>query len=193
MTTATLPVRYEIENTGNTVSDSTLKHICNTVISEGGYAPAVITRSATTILSGLAMSQTVFRPLLALRLKASAVDNVVTPSKLDLYGLQNTPFAYKLILNANVIGGTWFTSDPDSVVEYNANATSLGTGGFDIMQGMFVGGTSAQPVTVNLREHNHSFQLTSNINGAPDVFCIGVLATTNNDDVLGSISWEEYN
>lgn len=193
MTTATLPVRYEIENIGVTDTSSTLKHICNTVISEGGYAPTVVTRAASTKLAGLGMLQTEFRPLLAIRLKANNYGSVVVPAKLDLFGLQSTPFVYKLVQNANVIGGSWLTTGSDSVVEYNANATSMGTGGTDLMQGMFVGGTSAQPVIINLKEHNHSLQLTSNINGYPSVFCVAVKATTNNDDALGAISWEEYN
>jgi hypothetical protein len=37
METAILPVRYEIENTDTTADASTLKQICSTVISEGGY------------------------------------------------------------------------------------------------------------------------------------------------------------
>ncbi len=39
MTTAVLPVRYEIKNTAGTASASTLKQICSTVISEGGFNP----------------------------------------------------------------------------------------------------------------------------------------------------------
>ena len=38
MTTACLPIRYEIRNTGVTTSNSRLKQICSTVVSEGGYA-----------------------------------------------------------------------------------------------------------------------------------------------------------
>jgi len=193
MTTATLPIRYEIENTGTTSGSSTLKHICNTVISEGGYAPTVVTRSAATELSGLNMSQADFRPLLALRLKSGQTNNVVLPVSLNLYGLQSTAFVYKLIQTANVIGGTWSTTGTDSIVQYNVNATSLGTGGYDLMQGIFLGGTSGQALQVDLRQHNHSLQLTGNINGSPEVFCVAVKATTNNDDALGSISWEEYN
>jgi hypothetical protein len=37
ITTASLPLRYEIANTGITTSSSTLKQVCSTVISEGGY------------------------------------------------------------------------------------------------------------------------------------------------------------
>jgi hypothetical protein len=41
METAILPVRYEIENTDTTADASTLKQICSTVISEGGYQQTV--------------------------------------------------------------------------------------------------------------------------------------------------------
>ena len=37
ITTASLPIRYEITNTGVTTSVSTMKQVCSTVISEGGY------------------------------------------------------------------------------------------------------------------------------------------------------------
>jgi hypothetical protein len=37
ITTASLPLRYEIENLGTTAGASTLKQVCSTVISEGGY------------------------------------------------------------------------------------------------------------------------------------------------------------
>lgn len=191
MTQATLPVRYEIENIGTTTGTSNLKQICSTVISEAGYAPSVLTRSASTSLTGLTMSQTDFRPLLSLRLKSGKTDHVVVPVNLSLFGLQTTPFVYKIQGNANVIGGSWETLGTDSVVEYNANATTLGTGGYDLEQGMFVGGTYVQPVNINLKAHNHSLQLRANINGDPEVFTIAVKATTNNDDALGSISWEE--
>ena len=193
MTTATLPIRYEIENTGTTSSASTLKHICNTIISEGGYAPTAVTRSASTALTGLEMSQTDFRPVLSIKLKSGRQGSVVTPTKIDLYGLQSTPFVYKLVQNANVIGGSWLTTGSDSVVEYNANATTLGTGGNDLLQGMFVGGTSAQPISINLKEFNHSFQLRANISGNAEVLTVAVKSTTNNDDALGSIAWEEFN
>lgn len=193
MTTATLPVRYEIENTGITTSSSNLKQICSTVISEAGYSPTTITRSAATDLAGLTMVQTAYRPLLSIRLKTNHVDKVALPTRMDLFGLQGTPFAYKVIADANVSGGTWTSLGSDSVIEYNANATTLNSGGHDLLQGIFVGGTSSQPVVVNLKEHNHSFQLRANATGTPEVFTIAVKATTNNDDALGSITWEEQN
>lgn len=193
MSQATLPVRYEIENIGITNSSSNLLQICSTVISEAGYSPAAITRSAATSLVGLEMSQTEFRPLLSIRLKSAHVDQVVLPTDINLYGLQSTPFVYKITANANISGGFWTTTGNDSIVEYNANATTLGVGGYDLLQGMFIGGTSAQPVVIDLTKYNHSLQLRANIGGIPEVLTVSVKSTTNNDDALGSISWQEHN
>lgn len=193
MTTATLPVRYEIENIGTTTGYSNLKQICSTVISEAGYAPSTITRSASTDLAGVTVNQTDFKPLIAIRLKQDRGDQVVLPSGIDFFGLQTTPFVYKLISDANVIGGSWVSTGNDSVVEYNVSAATLGTGGYELMQGMFIGGTYVQPVSKNLKENNHSLQLRANITGTSEIFCVAVKATTNNDKALGSITWEEHN
>jgi len=194
MTTAVLPVRYEMENTGTTAGDSKLKQICSTVISEAGYAPEAIVRSVATDLDGLPMSDTDFRPVISIRLKSDYTDQVVTPTALDLYGLQSTPFVYKIVANANVLNGNWSTTGADSVVEYNTNAAArLGVGGYDLKQGMFVGGTSSQPTVIRLRDFSKSLVLKANINGAPETLTIAVRATTNNDDALASLSWEEHN
>ena len=192
MTTAVLPVRYEMENTGVTISNSLLKQICSTVISEAGYAPEAIVRSASTDLEGRQISDTTFTPVMSLRLKQGYTDQVVTPTALDLYGLQSAAFSYKIISDANVIGGTWVSS-PGSVVEYNFTSNVLGAGGFDLKQGMFVGGTTSQPTTLNLRDFSKSLALKANIGGTPEVLTIAVKATTNNDDALATISWEEHN
>ena len=57
---------------------------------------------------------------------------------------------------------------------------------------MFNGGPYVQPVVIDLKQHNHSFQLRANISGNAEVFSVVVKSTTNNDDALGSLSWEEY-
>ena len=73
ITTASLPVRYEITNTGITTSVSNLKQICSTVISEGGYElrgiqqaigiPITTPRTLTTAGT--------FYPIISLRIKTS--------------------------------------------------------------------------------------------------------------------------
>lgn len=193
MGTATLPVRYEIENTGATSSTTTLRHICNTVISEGGHTPRVSTRSASTALTGINLSNSQFTPVIAIRLKSNRSGGVVVPSAIDLFGLQTTPFVYKILNDVTITGGTWETTSTESHVEYNVTATGFTGTGREYMQGVFTGGTGATPVRVLFKEFNSSYQLRTKINGTNEVFLVAVQATTNNDDAIASILWEEYN
>lgn len=192
MTTASLPIRYEIENTGITSSSSKLKQICSSIISEGGYTPTTQTRSVSTTLAGLEMSQTEYRPLVAVRLKQNRTGGIAVPKHISLFGLQTTPFVYRLVSNATVTGGSWLSTSNESHVEYNANATSY-TGGSVISQGLFTGGTGANPLEIDLSTHNHSLQLRTTISGTNEVFLVSCLATTNNDDAICALDWQELN
>ena len=83
MTTATLPVRYEITNTAATGSTSTMKQICTTVISEGGYeGRSNVSIAATSIVTGSLIdtgSPGTRVPLISIRLKSANLESVVLP------------------------------------------------------------------------------------------------------------------
>ena len=119
MTSATLPLRLEIENLSTTNVSGTLKHICNSVISEGGYSPSAATRAIATPLTGVNLSQVAFTPVIALRLKSTHKNAVVVPSLLTAWGLQNTPFVYRISMNESVANGSWISAGTESAVEYN--------------------------------------------------------------------------
>lgn len=192
MATATLPIRYEIENTGTSASSTTLEHICNTVISEGGHSPKVLSRAISNPLTGVNISNVTYTPLIALRLKSGREGGVAVPSLANLFGLQSTPFNYSIIQSPALTGGTWVDAGSESNVEYNITATSY-TGGDQLLQGMFIGGTSSQPTELKFKEFNSSFQLRTKIDGTNEIFLLAAKATTNNDDALASLAWEEYN
>jgi len=193
MGTATLPVRYEIENTGTVASATSLRHICNTVISEGGHTPRVSTRSASTPLSGVNVSNVAFTPVIAIRLKTGRSGGVVVPAAADLFGLQNTPFIYKVLNDVTITGGSWVSSSAESHVEYNITMTGFTGTGREYMQGVFTGGTGATPLRVLFKDFNSSYQLRTKIDGTSEVFLIAVQATSNNDGAIASVLWEEYN
>ena len=192
MTSATLPVRYEIENTAGTSGNSRLKHICNSVISEGGSTPKVGPRAVSTPLAGVNVSNTDYTPVIALRLKSTNIDGVAVPVDADLYGIQNTAFRYAVYNNVTVTGGTWVSGGPESHVEYNITGTAI-TGGYKITEGIFVGGAVAGATNVDLMRYNSALQLTRKIAGTAEVFVVAVQATTNNDDCVASLTWEEFN
>lgn len=192
MTTASLPIRYEIENTGTAASATSLDHICNTVISEGGYTPRVSTRSVSTALTGINISNIEQTPIMAIRLKTDRSGGVVVPVACNLYGLQNTPFNYSIIQAATITGGTWVSSSIESHVEYNITPTSF-TGGRVLLKGMFIGGTAVSVTDVDFKKYDSAYQLRTNIDGSMETFLIAVQATTNNDKAISSLTWEEYN
>ena len=81
MTTACLPVRYEIFNTGTTGQSSTLKQICSSVISEGGYSQVTTTRSISNAIAGKSLpSGGVITPTINIRLRSGRLDAIVIPS-----------------------------------------------------------------------------------------------------------------
>ena len=194
MTTASLPLRYEITNTGATGGASSLKQICSTVISEGGYAATSRSRSASTTLVGPQISQTNWTPLVSIRLKSTRLDAVVYPARLEVFGRQSNPYKWGVFVGgtlSNDSSVTWVDIGADSAVEYNLNATTL-TGGTLIDQGIFVGNAIGGPVTASPVGQTQDVQLGRLLDGTAEVLTIAAIATNNNDTAVCSLVWQEY-
>ena len=85
MTTATLPIRYEITNTGATANASMMTQICSTVISEGGYNSFGTTQSAGTGTTQKRLSNSnTYYPIVSIRLNSSRLDSIVFPRQIDV-------------------------------------------------------------------------------------------------------------
>jgi len=193
MRTATLPIRYEVTNTGASAG-ATLKQICSTVVSEGGYTPLSLTRSASTDLAGKNVSDVNLTPLVSLRLKPNRTDAVVVPSRAEVYGLQQAAFKYALVRQPTLTSASWVNLDSSSSVQYDISATAL-TGGTIVAEGFFVGDTKGGAEAVDLSQFNSTLQLARGIieaDSAGEVFTLAALATTNNDDAVGSMTWQEH-
>jgi hypothetical protein len=191
MLTASLPIRYEITNSNNTDSDSTMKQICSTVISEGGFSQRNITRSASIpVTTPISFSNAGDRKgIIAIRLRENYTDSIVVPFNIDLYGFQNTPFQFQLIRNSSITGGSWVYTDSISTVEYNRTMTNF-SGGTILLEGTFKGQTSYNR---DLIEYDNQLQLTRNINAiVGEVFLLAIICTSNQDSVLASLSWMEH-
>jgi hypothetical protein len=189
MTTATLPVRYELVSTGPSAS---MRAICSTVISEGGYVNRSQTRAIGTALTGKNLSDTAYRPLVCLRMKSTALDSIVIPTAFDVYGLQQAAFVYRIILNPTLTNADWTSAGTNSTVEYDLSATAL-SGGTVITQGIFVGSVAGGSAQITANDIDFSQQLGRTIAGVSDIWCLAAIATTNNDDAVGVVNWQEHN
>jgi len=116
MTTATLNPRYEITNTGATSGATTMKQICSTVISEGGFQPVSSVNYVTngTSVTRISAANTV-TALASIRLNPAYPDAVVYPSQLDLLLVDVRYGEYQLIENAT-FSASW-SNVTNSVVQ----------------------------------------------------------------------------
>jgi len=192
MTTATLPVRYEIENIAGTVAGSSMKQICSTVISEGGFEirgrPYSVGRPVTAPMNLLTAGT--FYPLVSVRLNSSYLDAVAVLKNISMLGIANNgKMQYKLVANATITGGSW-TNVSGSLVEYNITADTM-SGGETLTSG-YVGINNQSGQTIQLDPGAFAFQLERNgLTSTSITYTLAVAATADNDDALGSIDWEE--
>jgi hypothetical protein len=109
-----------------------------------------------------------------------------------MYGLQATAFKYRIYENVtSLTGASWATTDTASSVEYDLSATAM-TGGTLLKEGIFKGLEVAKEVDL-LSQLDGSIQLTRKINAANgDIFTIAIEPTTNNDDAIVALSWQEH-
>lgn len=194
MTTACLPIRYEIFNTGNTANNSTLKQICSTVISEGGYElqgkPRTVGHGANTGYD-LGSADTWY-PVACIRLKSERPDSIVIPKDIHIgaASASGSVIRYKIVVGANVSGGLWVSAGSDSSVQYNINAASF-TGGTDFVSG-YVSVTNQSSTPVSLGDGVFKYQLERNsFNSTNSVFMIAAQTSKAGDDVFAAIDWEE--
>jgi hypothetical protein len=195
MTTACLPVRFEIKNIANTTTSSTLKQVCSSVISEGGYELKGRPRSiGTPANSNFNMATAgIWYPIVSIRLKSSQIDSIVIPTNISFLGEGNTGrIKFGLISGGTLGGNTDFTSAAnDSPVEYNMVANTI-TGG-DVIQQGFVGVTNQSSSIIQLgKDDLFKFQLRRNgLTNTPEILTLAGMAGTAGDDASGAIDWEE--
>jgi hypothetical protein len=189
MKTASLPIRYTITSAG---SSGSMKQICSTVISEGGYVNTSQTMSVSNDLTGINLSQLEYRPLISIRLKDTNLDAIVVPDSFDLYGLQQAAYKWRLILNPVLTNDSWVSAGINSNVEYDISANSA-FGGTVLGEGIFVGSNKGGAISIRKDVADFTLQLGRSLNGESDIICLAALATTNNDDAVGVITWQEHN
>ncbi len=198
ITTASLPLRYEIENTGTTASNSTLKQVCSSVISEGGYELRGRQQAVgipITTPRDLPAAGTYY-PLVSIRLKASPnrLDAIVILTALSLLGVtNNAAYNWRVVASGTTTDGTWTSAGADSAVEYNITGTSFTLGTGRILASGYTYGSNQGSVPVDiLKEALFSFQLERNsFTAAPYELTLIAASASAGADMYASLDWEE--
>jgi hypothetical protein len=196
ITTASLPLRYEIFNTAGTTGASTLKQICSTVISEGGYelrgvqqAVAIpITAPITFAVAGT------YYPIISIRLKSTRLDAIVIATAISILGIGNGKnYQWRVVNGAITSGGSWVPAPGDSSIEYNLTGSSV-TGGRILASGFVNSSNQGSPSINILKEALFANQLERNgLTGTTFELVIemAVGTTSGGEGAFASIDWEE--
>jgi len=196
ITTATLPLRYEIENIGTTASNSTMKQICSSAISEGGYQLSGDSYSVSTPITtpiSLATAGTVY-PIITLRLKTSPfrLNGVAILKGLSLLGVTaNAIYHWQLIEGSTTVSGTWAAGSTNSNVEHNLNGTSI-TGGAVLASG-YISSTNQSRSSIDLVTFNlFEYQLQRDpFTAIPRELVLAVSASSNSVAVHASLDYQD--
>jgi hypothetical protein len=196
ITTASLPLRYEITNTGVTATASTLKQVCSSAISEGGYelrgaqqaVGTPITTPKTFAVAGT------YYPMVGIRLKTTALDAIIITTAVSILGLGNGKnYAWRVVQGATITGGAWVSAGTDSSVEYNITGSSA-AGGRVLAQGYVNASNQGSPSINILKEAIFASQLERNTFTGTRFELVIEMAIDATGGTLGayvSLDWEE--
>lgn len=185
MTSAVLPQSYYIANESATVSGATLKHICSTVASEGGFQPygEVYTVSPSI---GAIVNATGERIVAGIRMASGRTDNVIIPVKVDLVTEDSTTIKWRLRRNPVTSGVTWATSENGRGSVETTTSGSFVSGGTVVNAGIYF---SAGSVAIDVQD-GLSLSLGVDANGVSDELFLTV-ASSGNAKATGMLGWIE--
>ena len=191
MTTARLPVRYELVNTDTAASSSTLRQICAAVTMEGGVIdPAGQLFSADNGITARPALSTVALPLIAIRpvaTFASATNRRSTfPLQLLTFATVKDVFLY-VLLNPTLTSGSWVTANSASHTEYNVTATAA-TGGIKLLSGDVAAGKNSN--SVGAQQLLEKVVLTNNLT-TQDTLALMGRGIGGTSTTYSSITWKE--
>jgi hypothetical protein len=194
ITTASLPLRYEIVNKGTTNGSNTLKQICSSVISEGGYELRGLQQAVGTAITGGGKTLTnagTYYPVVSLKLRTDRLDAIVVPTAISVIGSSDGVYNWQIRSNTSTTGGAWLSAGVDSAVEYNLTGTGISEGR-TLASGYFITNNFAKGQIDILREAIFKFQLERNgLTGTPFELSLVMASNGNGDEVYGSLDWEE--
>jgi hypothetical protein len=186
-------LRYEITNTGATSGASTLKQICSTVISEGGYGLNGLQQAIGIPINSPRTLGTAgtFYPVISLRLKTTRLDVIVILTALSSMPISTGNYNWHVVSTGTTTGGSWVSAGTNSSVEYNISGTSF-AGGRILASGFFNSTNQASTQVDILKEALFKTQLERDgLTSTPYELTIVVATDNAGGDILASMDWEE--
>ena len=190
--TASLPVRVEMTNVAGTAGTHEFYQGSHSFATEGSTELLGRQNSISSAITGKTLTAAnTFYPVVALRLKTTALNSVVLPDSFSGATLDNTNVFIRLVEGANVTGGTWVSYSDDSPVEYNITATG------------YTNGIPVETVYVSATNQGNIFHLnprvitqidrktTTTLGDTSDTLIIAMASTNANKKAFATLGWIE--
>ena len=190
---AALPIRFELTNvTGGSTSAQSILQGSHSFLTEGTTTLLGKQVSTDLPITGKTIANAnTFYPLVAIRLKTTALNSVVIPDEWAAGLLDKTDLFVQVIQDPTVIGGTWVSAGSESPVEYNVTATSFTGGSIDstfFISEKQMGGTNRfaeRAITQLFRK------TTTTLGDTPAIFMIAGAAVDPDKLAWASLGWIE--
>jgi hypothetical protein len=122
------------------------------------------------------------------------LDAIVILTALSILGItNNTNYKWEVVASGTTTGGTWVSAGANSAVEYNITGTAFTVGtGRILATGFFQGSNQGANSVDILKAALFTTQLERDpFTVTPYEITLACAASTNSDQVLGSVDWEE--
>lgn len=194
MATACLPIRYEIYNIGPTSSNSTMKQICSSVMSEGGYDPRlpIFSQLNSNVSVGFPILTVAGKlyPLVSIRLKSTNLDALVFIKQIDFVISTKDSIRWSLLLNSTLTGTNWVPHQSSNLIEVDVSSTDL-TGGLEVNSGLVLE-SSSDNIDASIFNQQLGRYLNSNGVYTSDVLTLAASGFSASAQVGAMISWNQF-
>jgi len=193
ITTANLPVRYEISSAAT--ETGTMKQICSAVISEGGFEDELgIPQSRDNGGSATSISTTE-TPVLAIRPKATfnSITNrgTIVPESIEVFA--DVASYYRVYHNASVTtAASWTSQGANSIAEYDVSGTAFSSTGAELVASGFIAASNASKAGSADESLTVRLPLTLDVSGAnPTEFVVTMTTISGTGDGYAALRWRE--
>jgi hypothetical protein len=195
MRKASLPLRWEIENTAASAG-ATLQAICGQVMSEGGVAEGIGHTFSIANVANVATS-TSSATVLAIRPKtewpASSGRNphaTIIPGDLSVSSV-GAAILVEVFYNPTFSGGAWASADANSAVEFSVNST-VSADGTEVAAFFVPSGGTGLAAGIGNRTIASQYPLTVNIDGTTQRgLLVKATTLTGTGTVRAALAWRE--
>jgi hypothetical protein len=190
--TGTLPLRYEVENTGVASGASTLKCSSSAVWSEDGYSGEFAYEFGASL--GITEKAVTTRvPLISIQPKPT-FGGIVNRGHIHLAMAtviaRTNNARIEVVRNGTLTGPVWTSAGTNSIGQYDVTASAI-TGG-DILAVDYVVAGSGATASRASSSRDSRFGLFNSFDGTtPDILTLVATSVTGTSNMLASMNWNE--